>query len=101
MTSETKGYWLVTAAISDPEAFQNYTSVAGPLIGKAGGNVLARGDVFEVVEGNSTGRPFMIEFPSFEAAKSCFESDEYQAAIALREGNATFDIVIAQGFQPA
>ncbi|MSX01947.1 MAG: DUF1330 domain-containing protein [Actinobacteria bacterium] len=101
MTSETKGYWLVTAAITDPEAFQNYTAVAGPLLGKAGAKVLARGDVFEVVEGSSTGRPFVVEFPSFEAAKACFESDEYQAAIALREGSAKFDIVIAQGFQPA
>ena len=40
----------------------------------------------------------MIEFPTFEAGKACFESDEYQSAIALREGNATFDIVIARGF---
>jgi len=28
------------------------------------------------------------------------EMDAYQAAIALREGNASFDIVIAQGFTP-
>jgi len=62
--------------------------------------VLARGDEFEVVEGSSRGRPFVIEFPSYVAAKECFESDGYQGAIKLREGNASFDIVVAQGFTP-
>jgi uncharacterized protein (DUF1330 family) len=98
--TDERGYWLVTAVVSDPDAFQNYTSKAGPTIAKAGGKVLARGDVFEVVEGSSPGRPFVIEFPSYAAAKDCFESADYQEAIALREGNATFDIVIAQGFTP-
>ena len=100
MSSEEKGYWLVTAVVSDPEGFQAYTSAAGPVIAAAGGRVLARGDEFEVVEGSSPGRPFVIEFPTYEAAKGCFESDGYQEAIALREGNATFDIVVAKGFTP-
>ena len=100
MSSTEKGYWLVTAVVTDPVGFQDYTAKAGPTIAKAGGKVLARGDVFEVVEGTSSGRPFVIEFPSFAAAKECFDSDDYQSAIALREGNATFDIVIAQGFTP-
>jgi hypothetical protein len=97
MASEAKGYWLVTAVVTDPAAFQGYTEVAGPVIAKAGGRPIARGDVFEVVEGTSPGRPFVIEFPSFQAAKDCFASAGYQAAVALREGAATFDIVIAQG----
>ena len=100
MTANEKGYWLVTAVVSDPAGFQNYTAKAGPTIAKAGGKVLARGDEFEVVEGSSAGRPFVIEFPSYAKAKECFESEDYQAAIALREGNAKFDIVIAKGFSP-
>ena len=100
MSSEEKGYWLVTASVSDPEGFQAYTAAAGPVIAAAGGQVLARGDEFEVVEGSYPGRPFVIEFPTFQAAKDCFESNGYQEAIALREGNAKFDIVIAKGFTP-
>ena len=34
MSSEEKGYWLVTAVVTDPAEFQNYTSVAGPVIVK-------------------------------------------------------------------
>jgi len=101
MSDDAKGYWLVTATVTDPEKFQGYTEVAGPVIAAAGGRPVARGDVFEVVEGTSHGRPFVIEFPSFQAAKDCYASDGYQAAIALREGAATLDIVIAQGAPPA
>lgn len=101
MAAEAKGYWLVTAVVTDPAAFQGYTEVAGPVIAAAGGRPISRGEVFEVVEGNSPGRPFVIEFPSYQAAKECFASDGYQAAIALREGAATFDIVITQGVAPA
>jgi uncharacterized protein (DUF1330 family) len=101
MSGDAKGYWLVTAVITDPDAFMGYTSVAGPVIAEAGGRPLARGDVFEVVEGSSAGRPFFIEFPTFEAAKACFHSPGYQAAVALRQGAATFDIVIAKGVAPA
>ncbi|MFZ4756378.1 MAG: DUF1330 domain-containing protein [Miltoncostaeaceae bacterium] len=101
MSDDAKGYWLVTAAITDPEKFQGYTEVAGPVIAAAGGRPVARGDVFEVAEGTPAGRPFVIEFPSFRAAKDCYASDGYQAAIALREGAATLDIVIAQGAPPA
>jgi len=97
MASEAKGYWLVTAGVTDPAAFQGYTEVAGPVIAAAGGRPIARGEVFEVVEGSSPGRPFVIEFPSVQAAKDCFTSAGYQAAIALRDGAATFDIVIVQG----
>ena len=101
MAAEAKGYWLVTAVITDPAAFQAYPAAAGPVIAAAGGRVISTGEVFEVVEGTSPGRPFVIEFPSYQAAKDCFASDGYQAAIALREGAAKFDIVITQGVAPA
>ena len=101
MSSDKKGYWIITAVVTDPADFQQYTAKAGPVIGKAGGKVLARGDLFDVVEGSSAGRPFLIEFPSYEAAKECFESDGYQAAVALRATSASFDIVIAEGAAPS
>jgi uncharacterized protein (DUF1330 family) len=96
----TKGYWIVLAAVNDASRFGNYTSVAGPLIGSHGGRVLARGDVAEVVEGVVAGRPYLIEFPSYAAAQTCFKSTGYQEAITLREGVARFQIVIVEGFQP-
>ncbi len=95
-----KGYWIVLATVLDNEGFGNYTFVAGPVIKSFGGRVLARGDVAIVVEGAVSGRPYVIEFPSYHAAQACFGSAPYQAAIALRDGVAEFNIIIAQGFVP-
>jgi len=39
--SNEKGYWLVTAVVTNPDGFQGYTAKAGPTIAKAGGKVLA------------------------------------------------------------
>jgi uncharacterized protein (DUF1330 family) len=99
-TNAAKGYWIVLAEINEPSRFGQYTSVAGPLIASHGGRVLARGDVAVVVEGAVTGRPYLIEFPSYKVAQDCFNSPGYQEAIVLRAGVAKFQIVIVQGFMP-
>ena len=59
--------------------------------------MLARGNVAEVVEGALARRPYLIEFPSYDAARSCFQSASYQEAIALRKEAAIFDVVIVEG----
>lgn len=92
-----KGYWIVTARIADPDAFATYREAAGPVLAAHGAHAIIRGDVVELVEGASHGRPFIVEFPSYEAARDCFHSPDYQAAIELRRDCAEFDIVIAEG----
>ena len=95
-----KGYWVVTANITDPEAFTPYRETAGAVIADHGGHAIIRGDVTEVVEGVAHGRSFIVEFPSYQAAKDCYASAEYQAAIELRKDAARFDLVIAEGPEP-
>jgi uncharacterized protein (DUF1330 family) len=53
-----------------------------------------------VTEGVSRGTPFIAEFPRYEAALECYRSPGYQAAIAMREGAAEFDVVVVQGATP-
>jgi uncharacterized protein (DUF1330 family) len=96
-----KGYWVVTANIADPEGFTPYRETAGAIIAEHGGNAIVRGDVTELVEGQSHGRSFIVEFPSYQAAKDCYASPAYQAAIELRKDAARFDLVIAEGLDPA
>ena len=95
-----KGYWFVQATVIDPVQFAKYTAVAGPVIGSYGGQVLARGEVAEVVEGLVPRRPYFIAFPSYAAARACFYSPSYQEAIALRAGAAHFGIVVVEGTTP-
>lgn len=94
---QAKGLWLVLAEVTDPARFGAYTALAGPTIARYGGRVVARGDVAVVVEGRLGRRPFLIEFPSFDAARACYDSADYQHAVALRQGVATFDIVVLEG----
>ena len=98
--TDAKGYWIVLASVLDVSRFGNYTSVAGPVLASFGGRVLARGNVAVVAEGTVSGRPYLVEFPTYEAAQACFDSPAYQEAIKLRSGIAQFDIIIAQGFVP-
>jgi uncharacterized protein (DUF1330 family) len=96
-----KGYWVVTANISDPDGFTPYRETAGAIIANHGGHAIIRGDVTELVEGQSHGRSFIVEFPSYQAAKDSYASPEYQAAIELRKDAARFDLVIAVGLESA
>jgi uncharacterized protein (DUF1330 family) len=95
-----KGYWIVLANVLDMARFGTYTAVAGPLLASFGGRVLARGTVTTVAEGSAAGRPYLVEFPSYEVAQACFNSPGYQEAIKLRHGIAKFDILITEGFVP-
>jgi uncharacterized protein (DUF1330 family) len=44
------------------------------------------------------GRTVVLEFPSYQAARDCYRSPEYQAAAALRKGKAEVDLIIIEGY---
>jgi uncharacterized protein (DUF1330 family) len=41
----------------------------------------------------------VIEFDSYETARACYTSPEYQAAIEIRGEASTGDIVIIEGYE--
>jgi uncharacterized protein (DUF1330 family) len=41
----------------------------------------------------------VIEFPTYEAALECWDSPEYQAAKAERDGHAIADIIIIEAYE--
>lgn len=59
---------------------------------------LVRGGAQELREGQQRPRSVVIEFPTLEAAKACYDSPEYQAAKALRVPVSDIDLVIVEGF---
>ena len=65
---------------------------------KYGGRYTTRGGRTECVEGKSRSRIVIIEFPSFEAAMTCYRSPEYTKAIALRQAAADADLVVIEGY---
>ena len=50
------------------------------------------------MEGKSRSRIVIIEFPSFEAAITCYRSPDYAKAIALRQANADADLIVIEGY---
>ena len=96
----TKGYWIGRVDVHNPEAYQDYVNANGPVFAKFGGRFLVRGGVFRDVEGSSRSRNIVLEFPSYEAALACWDSEEYQAVKAKRDGHATAEIIVIEGSEP-
>jgi uncharacterized protein (DUF1330 family) len=92
-------YWVARSRIDDQVRYKKYTDLVPAIIARHGGKVLARGGKFRVMEGPDTFRRFIvIEFPTFEQAVACFESQEYQDAAAFRKaGGGIVENVIVDG----
>ena len=94
-----KNVTLVVTATPRPdemESVQGYLQGVLPLLIGAGGKLLKRLKVNEVLHGNGSGMVLVMEFDSEEAVTAMFESDEYAALIPIRDqGFAEMNILLA------
>jgi uncharacterized protein (DUF1330 family) len=91
-----KGYVIITEDIKDPEGMKEYAKLAGGTMGAA--KVLSVDTKAEVLEGAWHGtQTVLLEFESVEAAKEWYYSDQYQAAVKLRQAAADCNGVILTG----
>ena len=94
----SKGYWIVRVDISDPEAYNAYVAANAAAFAKYHAKFLVRGGRHESREGSARARNVVIEFPSYEEAVACYDSPEYQQALALRLNVAIADLIIIEGY---
>jgi uncharacterized protein (DUF1330 family) len=92
-----KGYWIGRVDVTDEDQYRRYVQANGPVFARFGARFLVRGGSFRVAEGEARSRNVVIEFPSYEAAISCWDSPEYQNVKTLRDGHGIADIIIIQG----
>ena len=92
-----KAYWIAHVTVSNPDQYRHYAEAAPEAFRKYQARFLARGGRSEQLEGDGRPRNVVIEFASFEDAVACYNSPEYQAAKAKREGAGEADIVIVEG----
>ncbi|MGC6516710.1 MAG: DUF1330 domain-containing protein [Candidatus Puniceispirillaceae bacterium] len=92
-----KGYLVANIRVTDQDKFQQFSGMAGPVIQKFGGKVLARGPGADRHEGSLSGVVMMIEFDSKEVAERFYFSEEYQAAKAVRDECSETDLMIIEG----
>ncbi len=99
-----KGYWIAHVDVADTERYKDYVAANAAAFAKYGARFLTRGGRFEVTEGSARSRHVVIEFPSLQAARDCWNSPEYRRAWAIRQPVSTADVVIVEGYdgpQPA
>ena len=94
-----KGYWVAHVTVDDPAAYDAYRAANAVAFAKFGARFLVRGAPQEVREGTLRPRTVVIEFPTIEAARDCYDSPEYQAALALRTPVSTGDMCIVEGYE--
>lgn len=96
-----KGYWVARVDVHDAEAYKDYVAANGAAFAKFGARFLVRGGPSETPVGSSRQRNVVLEFPSYQAAKDCWASAEYQAARAKQRGGAEMDLLIIEGYDGA
>jgi uncharacterized protein (DUF1330 family) len=94
-----KGYWIVSVEIHDQDEFQKYVAANGEALKKYGARFLARAGQYTVPEGSARARNTIVEFPSYQAAVDCWNSEEYQKARAYRLAASDIDLIIVEGYE--
>ena len=86
-------YWIARSRINDPVAYKLYTDQIPGILAKFGGNVLARGGNYQIMEGPEKFHRFVvIEFPDLATGVACFTSEEYDAAARHRRENGAGEV---------
>ena len=94
----SKGIWIaVYEKIENMETLKKYASKATIAIEKYSGQFLVRGGKNITLEGNRSPRTVIVEFPTFEDAKECYNSDEYQEAHNILKGSVKRNLQIIEG----
>ena len=92
------GYVVASINVTNPEAYPEYVKKVQPTIEAFGGQFLARGGRTESYENEPFGtRQVIIQFPSYQAAKDWYHSDQYAEAKAMRQAASTSVQTIVEG----
>ena len=92
-----KGYWIARVDVENAERYPDYVSTAKPAFERYNAKFLVRGGETHSLEGQNRGRNVVIEFPSVQEALDCYNSDEYQAAVKIRQSVAQSELIIVEG----
>ncbi len=94
----TKAFIIAQATVSNPEQYEGYKALAGAAVAKYGGKYVVRGGATYLLEGDwAPPRLVILEFESVEQAKRFYDSPEYQAARAQRQGAAQMNMLVVEG----
>jgi uncharacterized protein (DUF1330 family) len=91
-------YLVASVRVHNPVGYEDYRSRTQAIIQAHGGRFLVRGGAVHPLEGAEDVERFVvIEFPSVEAARSFYDSADYQRILPARTDNAATDMFIVEG----
>ena len=93
-----KGYWIAHVKVTDPERYKDYVVANAKAFEKYSGTFLIRGGEWEPRNGDQPyDRHVVLEFESYEVAKACYDSPEYQAAAVICDEASDGYVVVVKG----
>lgn len=92
-----KAYWIGHIDVQEPAAYEAYRTANAAAFEKFGGRFLIRGGQQIQREGDLRTRSVVVEFADLATAQACYDSPEYQTALALRLPCSLCDLVIVEG----
>ena len=93
-------YLMVRAKVTDMKQYQEYMKLTPAILEKYGGRFIIRGGEKVILEGPEvTERMVMVKFDSVDAARRMYDSDEYQAAVKVRQGAAEASFIVMEGLE--
>ena len=93
-----KAYWVcIYDKIDNLEKLREYASKAKPAVEKFSGKFLVRGGKNRTNEGVYSSRIVVVEFPDYNTALKCYDSDEYQKAHDILKGHVVRHHQIVEG----
>lgn len=91
-------YIIARVNVTNKEKYQEYMQLTPAAIEKYGGKFIVRGGEKLNLEGpEESARVVVLEFGDMDSAKTFYESAEYQAAKAKREGAAEGSFLLVDG----
>jgi uncharacterized protein (DUF1330 family) len=92
-----KGYWIISMGdVTDADAQKQYGALWAPIAAKYQAKVRAL-DAGALKEKCFSSRVVLVEFPSLDAARACYDDEAYQAAKVFALRAAERELLIVEG----
>ena len=93
-----KAYWVcIYEEINNSEKLKEYAVKAKLAVEKFSGKFIVRGGKNRTNDGIDSPRVVVVEFPNYDTAIKCYDSQEYQEAHNILEGQVVRHHQIVEG----
>ena len=94
-----KAYWIsLYVKVENQDNLKRYSETVTPIIKSFGGVPLIRGGKHQAYDGEDFVRTVVWEFPSYEKAIECHNSEEYQAGWSIAKDTTIRHMQVIEGF---